>query len=107
MSNAEITQEIERIKGSFPGADENNLKVLEGLIEQAAFEKIYLRQLNEQALKSGLIEFHPDNPKLQRALPISNEIAKHSASLTNIMDKLIKHLGARSDDEDEDLDDYE
>lgn len=106
MSNAEITQEIERIKESFPGADENNLKALEGLIEQAAFEKIYLRQLNEQALKSGLIEFHPDNPKLQRALPISNEIAKHSASLTNIMDKLIKHLGAKSDD-DEDLDDYE
>ena len=107
MSNAEIAKEINRIKSLFPNADENKLSALEGLIEQAAYTKLYLKKLNEQAIVSGLVEFHPENAKLQRTLPISNEIAKHSASLTNIMDKLMKHLAVDMDDEDDDLDEYE
>ena len=107
MSNSELSKEIDALISYFPGADENKLKALEGLIEQAAYERIYLKRLNEQALKSGLIEFHPENAKLQRTLPISNEISKHSATLTNIMDKLMKHLAVNEDDEDDDLDEYQ
>lgn len=107
MGNAELLKEIDRIKEQFAGADENKMKALEGLIEQAAYERIYLKRLNEKAIISGLVEFHPENAKLQRTLPISNEIAKHSASLTNIMDKLMKHLAVDMDDEDDGLDEYE
>lgn len=107
MSNTEITKEIERIKSLFPNADENKLIAMEGLIEQAAYSRIYLKNLNEKAIESGLIEYHPENAKLQRALPISNEIAKHTASLTNIMDKLMKHLSVESDFFDDGLDEYE
>ena len=107
MSTTEITKEIERLKSLFPHADENKLIAMEGLIEQAAYSKMYLRRLNEQAFESGLVETHPDNAKLQRALPVSNEIAKHTASLTNIMDKLFKHLAVDTDDEDDGLDEYE
>ena len=107
MSNAEITKEIDRIKSLFPNADENKINVLEGLIEQAAYLRIYLKELNNKAMISGLIEFHPENAKLQRTLPISNEIAKHSAALTNITDKLCKWLMVDTDDEDEGLDEYE
>ena len=107
MENTELLKEITDLISYFPWADDNKIKALEGLIEQAACERIYLRQLNKQALKSGLIEFHPENAKIQRALPISNEIAKHSAALTNIMDKLIKHLAVNIDDDDEDLNEYE
>jgi hypothetical protein len=107
MQNSELSAEIDRLKAEFAGADENKLRALEGLIEQAAYERIYLKRLNEQAIVSGLIEFHPENAKLQRSLPISGEIAKHSASLTNIMDKLMKHLAVDMDDEDEGLEEYE
>lgn len=106
MQNAELIAEIDRLKREFPGADENKLRALEGLIEQAAYERIYLKRLNEQAIISGLVEFHPENAKLQRTLPISGEIAKHSAALTNIMDKLLKHLAVEVDDEDDGLDEY-
>lgn len=102
-----LQTEINRLKKEFDGADENKLNALEALIEQAAYERIYLNRLNEQAIISGLVEFHPENAKLQRTLPISGEIAKHSAALTNIMDKLLKHLGNQADDEDDDLDEYE
>lgn len=107
MKGSELSQEIDRLKSQFIGADENKLNAMEGLIEQAAYEKLYLKRLNEQALKSGLVEFHPENAKLQRTLPISNEIAKHSAALTNITDKLCKWLMVDTDDEDEGLDEYE
>ncbi len=107
MQSTELTAEISRLKAEFAGADENKIKVLDALIEQAAYERIYLKKLNEQAIASGLVEFHPENAKLQRTLPVSGEIAKHSAALTNIMDKLLKHLGSQADDEDDGLLEYE
>lgn len=103
MNSQEIIDEIERLKAKFPVADENKIQALSALIEQAAFETIYLRRLNEQALKSGLVKFHPHNLTIQQTLPVSGEIAKHTAALTNIMDKLMKHLGGATDEEDEEL----
>jgi hypothetical protein len=107
MQSQELTTEINRLKAEFAGADENKIKVLDGLIEQAAYERLYLKQLNAQALSSGLVQFHPENAKLQRTLPVSSEIAKHSAALTNIMDKLMKHLAVPIDEDDDGLGDYE
>lgn len=107
MQNAELSVEIDRLKKEFSGADEKKMRALEGLIEQVACERIYLRRLNQQALISGLVKIHPNNPQIQQTLPVSGEIAKHSAALTNIMDKLMKHLAVDEDDEDDGLDEYE
>ncbi len=107
MAASELLTEIERLKTKFDGADENKLNVLDALIEQAAYERLYLRKLNEQALTTGLVKIHPDNPMIQMTLPVSGAIAKHSAALTNIMDKLMKHLAVELDNEDDDLDEYE
>lgn len=107
MQNPEIAAEIERLKKEFEGAGENKLQAMEALIEQAAFERIYLKKLNEQALITGLVKIHPDNPNIQQTLPISGEIAKHSAALTNITDKLMKHLSVEQEDDDDELSEYE
>lgn len=107
MVNSELSAEINRLKAEFASADENKIRALEGLIEQAAYERLYLKKLNQQAIETGLVEIHPENPKLQRTLPISGEIARHSAALTNIMDKLMKHLAVSIDDEDDELGEYE
>jgi hypothetical protein len=107
MENSELSTEIRRLKNRFKNADKDKLKALEGLIEQAAYERIYLNKLNVQAIETGLVKVHPDNPSIQKRLPISGEIAKHSAALTNIMDKLMKHLYVEVDDEDDGLSEYE
>ena len=106
MGNPELTAEIERLKKEF-SASESKMNALEALIEQAAYERIYLKRLNEQAIVTGLVKIHPDNPNIQKPLPISGEIAKHSATLTNITDKLMKHLAVEVDDEVDDLGEYE
>jgi len=107
VKESELLIEIGRLKKDFDGADENKINALEALIEQAAYERIYLKRLNEQALISGLVKIHPDNPCIQQSLPISGEISKHSAALTNITDKLMKYLSTEKDDGDDGLDDYE
>ena len=107
MSNDELLQEIERLKAQFPAAEENKLNALEALIEQAAFERLYLKKLNEQAMVSGLLKVHPNNPAIQQSLPVSNEISKHSAALVNIMTRLMRFLTVEQDDEDDDLDEYQ
>lgn len=107
MGNSELLTEIDRLKSQFEGSDEKKLRALDGLIEQAAYETIYLKRLNEQAIITGLVKCHPDDPSRQRTLPVSAEIAKHSAALTSIMDKLMKHLAVEEDDDDEELGEYE
>lgn len=107
MGESELSKEISRIKKEFSGAEENKINALEALIEQAAYERIYLKQLNKQALISGLIKVHPDNSQLQQTLPVSAEITKHSATLTNITDKLMKYLSVTQEDGDDGLGDYE
>lgn len=107
MAKSELLAEVARLKTEFAGADEGKLSALDALIYQAAYETVYLRRLNEQAIESGLVETHPSNPKLQRILPISTVIAKHSAALTNILDKLCKHLSTAADEDDDGLSKYE
>ena len=106
MQENELDIEINRLKNKFTGADENKLDAMSAMIEQAAYETLYLRRLNEQAIITGLVKSHPEDPAIQRALPVSGEIAKHSAALTNIMDKLIKHLAVEQDDDEDGLDEY-
>lgn len=107
MENNELLTEIKRLKNEFAGADEGKLRALESVIEQAAYERIYLKRLNETALVTGLIKVHPEDPKRQKSLPISAEITRHSAALTNIMDKLMKHLAVEQEEDDEELAEYE
>ena len=103
----ELSREIARIKEQFSDAPEKYIAALEGMIEQAARERLHLMRLNEIAAVSGLVEVHPERATLQRALPVSAEIARHAASYTNIMDKLMKHLAVRADSEDDDLTEFE
>lgn len=107
MQSQELLDEIARLKAAFPGADENKMKALEGLFEQAAYERLFLNRLNEQATLSGLVQFHPENAMIQRTLPVSSEIARHSASLTNIADKLCKHLAVAQEVDDDELEEFE
>lgn len=103
----EILAEKQRLIDSMPEADETKLKILDGLIEQAAYETVYLKQLNAQAAETGLIKIHPRDPAVQKPLPVSAEISRHSATLTNILDKLCKHLASGEDEDYDDLADFE
>lgn len=102
----EVKTEILRLEDEFSGLDNSTKAIFKGLIEQAAYERVYLKHLNDTAIISGLVKTHPTDPTKQKTLPVSSEITKHSASLTNILDKLAKYL-PEEEDEETGLEDYE
>ena len=106
MQSPDILAEKERQKALYKGADSDALERLDDLLEQAAVERLILKRLNKTILETGAVKIHPENPERQQALPVSQEVARHAASLSNIKDKLEKHLGIPVDDEDDGLGDY-
>lgn len=103
----DVQKEYERIKALFNGCDENQLKLLEGTIWEAARLRVELDDLHNLVKKTGLIKIHPDNPSMQKELPVSKLIVKARANYLNYIAKLSNILGKNIDEEDDDLDEFE
>lgn len=100
-------QEYERIKALFDGVDENQLALVEGAIWEAARLRGELDRLNEIVRQTGLVKVHPDNPGMQKELPVSRLIVKVRANYLNYIAKLSGVLGKSIDDEDDDMKEFE
>ena len=100
-------QEYERIKALFDGVDENQLALVEGAIWEAARLRVELDRLNEIVRQTGLVKVHPDNPGMQKELPVSRLIVKVRANYLNYIAKLSGVLGRSIDDEDDDMKEFE
>lgn len=107
MNEAAVKREAKALLKKFKGADPAKLDQLSGLIQKAAFENAAIKDLHGMAMQSGLVRFAPENASKQRPLPVSAEIARHTAAYTNVMDKLMKHLGGSLPEEDGSLSEYE
>lgn len=103
----EVAKEYERIKALFEGSDEGMLQLLDGSFMEAARLKIELNQLQEIVRKTGLIKIKPDNPTMQKELPVSRMLPKVRANYTNIIFKLASILGKNVTEEDLGMDEYE
>lgn len=102
-----IAEEYKRIRGLFSGVDEKQLSLLDGAIVEAARLRVELDRLHKMVEKTGLLKISPDNPQLQKELPVSRVLPKVRANYTNLIFKLAAVLGKSVDDEDLGLDDYE
>lgn len=103
----DVQKEYERIKSLFDGSDESQLSLIDGTIWEAARIRVELNNLHEIVKESGLLKVHPQNPALQKVLPVSKLIVQARANYLNYISKLSNLLGKNIDDEDVDLSDYE
>lgn len=103
----EVQQEYARIKELFKGADENQLKLVDGAIMEAARLRVELDQLNKVVAATGLVMVNPDNPYKQRELPICRLLPKVRGNYTNLIFKLARTLGGNVDEDDLGLEEYE
>lgn len=99
--------EYERIKALFGAVDENQLKLVDGAMREAARLRVELDGLHEVVKASGLVKYDPANPQRQKELPVSRMLPKVRAGYTNIIFKLARVLGATVDEEDLGMGDYE
>ena len=99
MNRIEIEEEKKKILDAFKNSDINKINAMMALIDQMAYETIYLKYLKEKSLSI-------DTEKWKTLEDINNQIVKHSATLTNIIDKMMKHLSVEILNDNEGLDEY-
>ena len=96
--------EYERLRSLFSSVDETKTKLVDNLIEQAAFMKIELGILQDQIRKHGAIQI--SNKGAQR----QTEAAKYYTKLVNSYGTVIKTLnsimGKNIIDEDDEFDKF-
>lgn len=100
-------REYDRIKALFDGIDEKQLALIDGAIIETARLRVELNRLHEVVAASGLIKMHPENPAMQKELPVSRMIVKVRANYLNYIAKLSGVLGKTIGDEDDDLKEFE
>jgi hypothetical protein len=100
-------QEYERIKGLFDGIDEKQLALIDGAVWEAARLRVELDRLHVIIKQTGLIKVNPDNPLMQKELPVSRMIVKVRANYLNYIAKLSGVLGRNINDDDDDLAEFE
>ena len=100
----DVNIEIERLRSLFSSVDETKTKLVDNLIEQAAFMKIELGILQDQIRKHGAIQI--SNKGAQR----QTEAAKYYTKLVNSYGTVIKTLnsimGKNIIDEDDEFDKF-
>jgi len=102
-----VQQEYERIKALFDGVDEKQIALVDGSILEVARLRVELDRLNEIVKVTGLVKTHPDNPMLQKELPVSKMITKVRANYLSYISRLSALLGKNVDEEDDELGEYE
>jgi len=99
-----IKDEYERLRSLFSSVDETKTKLVDNLLEQAAFMKIELGILQEQICKYGSVQI--SNKGAQR----QTEAAKYYTKLINSYGTVIKTLnsimGKNVIDDDDAFDDF-
>ena len=103
----EVKQEYERLKELFNECDELQLNLLDGSLWECARLRVELNDLHEIIKKTGLVKINPNNPSMQRELPVSKLVVKTRANYLNYIAKLSGILGKTILEEDDSLAEYE
>jgi len=99
--------EFAKLTEIFKDIDESKKKLVEGLIQDAAFLYAENYELKERLNKTGMIKFHPDNPTIQKPLPAAKEYRQNLNSYAVIIKTLNGVLQKKVDSDDDDMDEYE
>lgn len=69
----EYQKNLENLIEIFDVVEENQKKLIQGLLEETAYMKTELSYMRTVLGKTGMIKIHPTKPELQKQLPIANE----------------------------------
>jgi hypothetical protein len=105
--NEAFDKELEKLNGIFVDVDESYKKLVEGLIQDAAFLYAENYVLKETLKQTGMIKIHPTNSTLQKPLPIAKEYRQNLNSYSIVIKSLSNILQRKIDDEDDDMNEFE
>lgn len=99
-------EEFKKLSKIFEEVEESKRKLVEGLIQDAAFLYAENYELKKSLSETGMIKFHPKDLSLQKNIPAGKEFRQNLNSYSVVIKTLNSILQKVESDED-DLDDYE
>lgn len=100
-------KELNKLNEIFSDVDESNKKLVEGLIEDAAFLYSENYGLKQVLKKTGILKIHPNNPELQKQLPAAKEFRQNLNNYAVVIKTLGSVLQKKIENDDEDMDEFE
>jgi len=100
-------EEFAKLIEIFADIDESKKRLVEGLIQDAAFLYAENYEIKEKLNKTGMIKYHPDNLTLQKPLPAAAQYLKNLNSYAVVIRTLNGVLLKKEVNDDEDMDEFE
>ena len=100
-------KELAKLREIFREVDPSKAQLVEGLIEDAAFLLAENTELRERMAKTGMVEFNPANPKLQRTTEAAKQYLKNVNSYAVVIKTLNGVLSKNMLDPDDGMDEFE
>lgn len=95
-------EEHAKLTEIFADVEESKRKLVEGLIDDAAFLKSENHALKTVLKETGMVNFHPENKNLSKSNEAAKQYLKNVNSYSVIVKALNSVLNANIIDEDED-----
>lgn len=83
-----FNKELEKLREIFKKIDPEKADLVDGLIHDAAFLKSENFELRNRLAETGMVEFHPTNPRLQRTVEAAKQYLKNVNSYAVIVKTL-------------------
>ncbi|KON86603.1 hypothetical protein AF332_07070 [Sporosarcina globispora] len=108
MSKKEIYQkEEEKLTEIFAEVEDSKRRLVEGLIEDAAFLKSENFALKETLSETGMVNFHPQQKQMQKPVEAAKQYLKNVNSYAVIIRTLNGVLNKNILDDEDELSDFE
>ena len=109
LNKSELFQyEYDNLTSVFHGVEEDKRKIVDGLINDAAFLYAENKTLKQILWKSGMVIINPKNPEQQKPMPAAIQYLKNVNSYAVIIKTLNSILSKNEiDTEDDDMKDFE
>ncbi|MFB9326987.1 hypothetical protein ACFFSY_13750 [Paenibacillus aurantiacus] len=105
--NEVLQQERTKLYEIFADVDPSKSRLVEGLIEDAAFLRAENHVLRQQLAKTGMVKIHPTNPDLQKPVETGKQYLKNINSYSVIIKTLNGILAKNVIEDDDDLSEFE
>ncbi|MWC26643.1 hypothetical protein [Paenibacillus sp. MMS18-CY102] len=96
-----------KLQEIFTDVDPSKSKLVEGLIEEAAFLRAENGVLRKTLVKTGMVKIHPSLPELQKPVEAARQYLKNLNSYAVVIKTLNGILQKNEPDYDDELDDFE
>jgi regulator of replication initiation timing len=100
-------QELAKLTEIFKDVDEAKRKLVEGLVEDAAFLKAENSVIKEAISITGMVKIHPNHPELQKPIEAAKQYLKNINSYSVVIKTLNGVLNKNIIEDEDDLGDYE